>query len=129
MVSGDDNLPEKDDLGERRRRHETFTYGKLQCPDEISDEKLNDDPEGSEDEELTIPSLEEELDGKQHIHISGQCDCIQMEKNKGVTPHRKKLTKNPRKKYKLKHQKAVICRKGQVRDVRTPHGPYGGETT
>lgn len=52
-----------------------------------------------------------------------------MEKNRGLTPHRKKLTKNPRKKYKLKHAKAVTNRKGQVRSVRPQTAAYGGEAT
>ncbi|XP_057854948.2 protein THALLO isoform X1 [Cryptomeria japonica] len=144
LVSGDDDLPEKEDLGERRRRHETLSYGKSPSPDDVSKKTENDDLEGSEDEfyrevkqqraaklaakeetysrKPTIVAPEEELDGKRHI-------TYQMEKNKGLTPHRKKLTKNPRKKYKLKHEKAVIRRKGQVRDIRKPQGPYGGETT
>lgn len=29
----------------------------------------------------------------------------------------------------IKHQKAVIRRKGQVRDIRKPTGPYGGEAS
>lgn len=144
LISGDDDLPEKEDLGERRRRHETLSYGKSPSPDDVSNKTGNDDLEGSEDEfyrevkqqraaklaakeetysrKPTFPSPEEELDGKRHI-------TYQMEKNKGLTPHRKKLTKNPRKKYKLKHEKAVIRRKGQVRDMKKPEGPYGGETT
>ncbi|KAF8388046.1 hypothetical protein HHK36_026712 [Tetracentron sinense] len=29
--------------------------------------------------------------------------------------------------YQLKHQKAVVRWKGQVREIRRPNGPYGGE--
>jgi U3 small nucleolar RNA-associated protein 3 len=54
---------------------------------------------------------------------------VQMEKNRGLTPHRKKANKNPRKKYKLKHEKAVIRRKGQVRDIRQATTNYGGEAS
>ena len=53
----------------------------------------------------------------------------QMEKNRGLTPNRKKANKNPRVKNKLKHQKAVIRRKGQVRAIRQATTNYGGETS
>lgn len=51
-------------------------------------------------------------------------------KNKGLTPHRKKANRNPRVKKREMYDKAVIRRKGQVRDVISgAAGAYGGETT
>lgn len=144
LISGDDNLPEREDLGDRRKRHEMLKSGMPPSPDDRSEEEMEDNPEESEDEfyrevkqkrdanlaakaeiysrKPTIPDREEEIDGKRHI-------TYQMEKNKGLTPHRKKLTKIPRKRYKMKHEKAVKRRKGQVRDVKASQGPYEGEST
>lgn len=51
-------------------------------------------------------------------------------KNKGLTPHRKKANRNPRVKKREMYDKAVIRRKGQVRDVVTgAAGAYAGELT
>lgn len=50
-------------------------------------------------------------------------------KNKGLTPHRSKLNRNPRVKKREQHRKAVVARKGQVRDVVGGSGAYGGELT
>jgi U3 small nucleolar RNA-associated protein 3 len=50
--------------------------------------------------------------------------------NRGLRPHKKRSTKNPRVKKREQFRKAVIRRKGQVRDVRTGEaGAYGGEST
>lgn len=51
-------------------------------------------------------------------------------KNRGLTPHRKKANRNPRVKKREMYDKAIIRRKGQVRDVITGNvGAYGGEMT
>ncbi|CAM9171614.1 unnamed protein product [Chrysoparadoxa australica] len=51
-------------------------------------------------------------------------------KNRGLTPHKNKLNRNPRAKKREAYRKAVVRRKGQVRDIRTgEEGRYGGEAT
>jgi len=51
-------------------------------------------------------------------------------KNRGLTPSRKKANRNPRVKKRQMYDKAIVRRKGQVRDVITgAAGSYGGEMT
>jgi U3 small nucleolar RNA-associated protein 3 len=51
-----------------------------------------------------------------------------MIKNRGLTPHKSKDAKNPRKHIRDKYEKKVKARKGQVRDMRTGEGDaYKGE--
>ncbi len=53
-----------------------------------------------------------------------------IEKNRGLTPHRRRDLKNPRKKNRVKFEKATVRRKGQVQAMReAPGGGYGGEST
>ncbi|PRW45524.1 Something about silencing 10 [Chlorella sorokiniana] len=53
-----------------------------------------------------------------------------IEKNRGLTPHRRKDIKNPRKKHRMKYAAATVRRKGQVQEVRSGGGAaYGGEAT
>lgn len=53
----------------------------------------------------------------------------QMSKNKGLTAHKKPENRNPRVKNRKRYRKAVISRKGTVREVRKELSRYGGETT
>lgn len=51
-------------------------------------------------------------------------------KNRGLVAHKNKLNRNPRVKKREQYRKALIKRKGAVREVRTEEGhKYGGETT
>ncbi|EQC32078.1 hypothetical protein SDRG_10275 [Saprolegnia diclina VS20] len=54
----------------------------------------------------------------------------QMIKNRGLTAHKSKVNRNPRVKKRLQYEKALVRRKGQVRDVRVGEAArYGGELT
>ncbi|KAI3794700.1 hypothetical protein L1987_37333 [Smallanthus sonchifolius] len=158
VISGDDDLPKRDDIGERRRKHEMQVLTNAGVPsDDDFQENDHETPEGDDEDgetedgdtesesdlyeqtkikrdaklaaksqkySRTAPSVlaapETQLDGKRHINY-------EMEKNRGLTRRRNKDLKNPRKKYKLKHKKKEVARKGQVREIRKPAGPYGGE--
>jgi len=151
-VSGDADLPVREDLGERRRNYEIQQAAKASVTNDTDDSDGKAEGNGQDEDKdpeeddfymqakqlkeakqaakaakysrtLISPVEELDADGKRQI-------TYQMEKNRGLTPYRKKATKNPRKKYKLKHEKAVIRRKGQVREVRRPtSASYGGEST
>ncbi|KAB5530033.1 hypothetical protein DKX38_020114 [Salix brachista] len=151
VVSGDDDLPTRDDIGERRRKHElrVLADAGIRTEDDagIESDKNDDMDEDADSSENDLyeqvkqkraaklaakaeiytrtsapPSLPETADGKRHI-------TYQIEKNRGLTRPRNKLTKNPRKKYRTKHDKAQKRRLGQVRQIKKPSGPYGGESS
>lgn len=51
-------------------------------------------------------------------------------KNRGLVAHKAKVNRNPRVKKRLQYRKALIRRKGAVRELRTDEGhKYGGEDT
>jgi len=86
--------------------------------DSSEDEKL--DNMGGEGIEDNIEDEEEEEEGKRSI-------TYQIAKNKGLTPKRSKLQRNPRVKHRVKYAKAKVKRKGAVREVRTEVKKYSGE--
>ena len=50
-------------------------------------------------------------------------------RNMGLAPHRTNKYRNPRVKKKIKYAKAVVRRKGQVREMRNEAEGYGGEAS
>jgi len=70
-----------------------------------------------------FPRIDEEIEGERPIGNA-------IMKNRGLKKHRPKLDRNPRVKKREQYRKAVIRRKGAVRDIRTGEGhKYGGEET
>ncbi|KAL0290156.1 UNVERIFIED_CONTAM: Something about silencing protein 10 [Sesamum calycinum] len=183
VISGDDDLPKRDDIGERRRKHElrVLAGAGITSVDDVEGETGNLSSDGAADvngeSDLILiliwnttnklnDNMLQKLAAKSEKYsrylmwikveymlvnhccllvlghpkarssiFARYCCCgkrhitHQIEKNRGLTRARKKLTKNPRKKYKLKHKKAEVRRKGQVREIRKPAGPYGGEAS
>ncbi|CAH0561188.1 unnamed protein product [Brassicogethes aeneus] len=83
-------------------------------------EKENEEEETEQNEEM-------EVEENQENELERRKITYQMEKNKGLTPHRKKELRNPRVKHRQKFRKAVIRRKGAVREPRKELSRYGGE--
>ena len=52
-----------------------------------------------------------------------------MIKNRGLTPHKPKDAKNPRKHIRDKYEKKLKARKGQVREMRSEGDAYQGEAS
>ncbi|KAH9506196.1 Something about silencing protein 10 [Dermatophagoides farinae] len=88
---------------------------------DIDVESIADDNDESDDDEQQS-SMITDIGEKRAI-------TYEMEKNKGLTPKRKREQRNPRVKYRKKYEKAVIRRKGQVRQPRKEVQKYGGEVT
>lgn len=69
-------------------------------------------------------STEEEALGEQNAK---RAITYQIAKNRGLTPRRKKIDRNPRVKHREKFRRAKIRRRGQVREVRREEQRYSGE--
>ncbi|CAA0811054.1 Sas10/U3 ribonucleoprotein (Utp) family protein [Striga hermonthica] len=127
VIAGDDDLAKRDDIGERRRKHELRVLAGAgigsvneETTNNISSDEIAGVSEESDDDsdleyykkvereyaaklaaksekysrpKMEVPPLPDTVDGKRNI-------THQMEKNRGLTRPRKKLTKNPRKNYK-----------------------------
>ncbi|KAL8206636.1 UNVERIFIED_CONTAM: hypothetical protein K2H54_016633 [Gekko kuhli] len=70
---------------------------------------------------------EEEVLVEEEVPEQKRGATYQIVKNKGLTPRRKKIDRNPRVKHREKFRRAKIRRKGQVRQVRREEQRYGGE--
>lgn len=69
------------------------------------------------------PRLDKEVEGERALGNF-------IMKNRGLVAHKAKINRNPRVKKREQYRKAIIKRKGAVREVRTEEGhAYGGEAT
>jgi len=70
-----------------------------------------------------LPSSVSEVSGERAISRA-------MMKNRGLVAHKSKINRNPRVKKREQYRKALIRRKGTVREIRTNEGhKYAGEET
>lgn len=76
----------------------------------------------SDEEEESVTETAEDV-----ADVGRRTITDQIQRNRGLTPHRKKEYKNPRVKHRLKYRKAVIRRRGQIRPVRNELTAYAGE--
>ncbi|KAJ6657451.1 hypothetical protein lerEdw1_002386 [Lerista edwardsae] len=105
--TGDSDLDEEAALNYYREMEEKIKLKKKRKHEEMGD--------------MEEPAIEEEAsDQKRGV-------TYQIVKNKGLTPKRKKIDRNPRVKHREKFRRAKIRRKGQVREVRREEQRYGGE--
>lgn len=150
-----DGFRNRDSNGLQSRKKSTARVGKLST--KVKPKNIGEIPDGEHAEEATDDSdLDEEaalnyyremeekikLKKKRKHEEKGDVEEVadeeevldqkrgatyQIVKNKGLTPKRKKIDRNPRVKHREKFRRAKIRRKGQVREVRREEQRYGGE--
>lgn len=142
-ASGDADVPERESLASRRaamdsvRAKRAISYQVDEEPNEVQrfetdfykttkmhiEKQKRSKKEAMAPDELLPPLAEPVAPGARKIDSA-------IEKNRGLTPHRRKDLKNPRKKHRIKYADAKVRRKGQVQAVKSGEaGGYGGEST
>ncbi|PSC73947.1 Something about silencing 10 [Micractinium conductrix] len=146
--SGDADLPQKEPLYERRakfdsvRARQQMALDEDEAPEQLGGKRRR----GGEEDEFYAAAKEAAVAKKSkrreaYLHpetlppvedpttAAARGITRDIEKNRGLTPHRRKDMKNPRKKHRVKFAQATERRKGQVQEVRQTGGAYGGEAT
>ena len=97
---------------------------------EEDEENVVDHSDDDEDEADVGPTYNNENEDLEDDDIDGKrAITYKIAKNKGLTPKRSKLQRNPRVKNRMKYTKALKRRKGAVREVREQTSKYGGEAS
>ena len=94
------------------------------------DDEINEDGSDHEEEEDVGNTYNNENEDLEDDDIDEKrAITYKIAKNKGLTPKRSKLQRNPRVKNRMKYTKALKRRKGAVREVREQTSKYGGEAS
>ncbi|XP_070153448.1 something about silencing protein 10 [Polyergus mexicanus] len=118
------NIPKQTSLIKNIARKETIIEQDKQ------EQLLSDSMEETDlDEEKSYDgkAIDDEKDNTTNKEEGKRAITYQMAKNRGLTPYRKKELRNPRVKHKNKYRKALIRRKGAIREVRKELTRYDGE--
>ncbi|KAF8729648.1 hypothetical protein HU200_017600 [Digitaria exilis] len=119
FVSGDDELPKRDNIGERRRKHELRFLSRVGA--NSLDHELPEDSDDSEDE------FYQDVKRQRTEKLSKNNERYLL--TTGIQPVEEDMEGDGKRKisYQDKHKNKLVKRKGQVRDIKKPSGPYGGE--
>lgn len=90
--------------------------------DDDSDDDLYDEVDENDGDQQD--EWKEEENGRQRRPIN-----MAIQKNRGLTPYKKKEYRNPRVKHKLKYKKAMSKRRRNVKQVQTEYHRYSGEAS
>lgn len=120
-------LEAKGDKSNHKRKRVTFNepVGSDECEFEDEDEEEEeDDDEDDEHKGKKKQSNSSNEDGRQRRPIN-----MAIQKNRGLTPYKKKEYRNPRVKHKLKFKKAMTKRRRIVKEAQSEYHRYSGEAT
>eukprot|EP00803_Ostreobium_quekettii_P000750 evm.model.scf_553.2 EVM.evm.TU.scf_553.2 scf_553:24405-31154(-) len=132
--TGDEDLPTKPSLLERRMKHQSnqlrkgvLSRGKPETQENGSSQEARNRPHKSKVAEKKLqtskpPRAPMTVDGPRAI-------TKEIRHNRGLMAYRRKDTKNPRKKQRVRYERAVSKRKGQAVSVKKGGFNYGGEKT
>ena len=94
-------------------------------PTSVKIKSIEDDTES----EMEHDQEEREDDETKTDEVTKRAINYQIEKNKGLTPKRNKMYRNPRVRNRIKATKAIIKRKSIIPKVRPQDKRYSGEAT
>lgn len=136
------SVSEDEEQSTKQKKKVKFADENIKIAEKKKEDSKESSDESSESEgEQNGEGKDEEKEGKSFgslvlnsifnnlsfLALSKRAITYKMAKNKGLTPHRKKEQRNPRVKHRMKYRKAVIRRKGAVREPRKEISRYGGE--
>ncbi|XP_040823130.1 something about silencing protein 10 [Ochotona curzoniae] len=94
---------------------------------ELDEAALNKSQEKENGQQLKRKKEDSAEEAGPEDHNAKRAITYQIAKNRGLTPRRKKIDRNPRVKHREKFRRAKIRRRGQVREVRKEEQRYSGE--